>query len=375
MYNAHMKNKNTPKTKVFLASILAILMVLPLTSCSKQLPRISYGSLYYTNSTPTTNDNYSEITLNDFAVLVSNHETFLVATMGQSGKSCLCFTTFTIDVIQSFIAEESIPVFILPYEEVSGVGEGPLLGLVPSTSSMTFNIYVKGQNKHRETETSNKDLFNKASSFKNYVFDRVARPFMFRLNLNNFSELLTKNEKFIMYFGWNLCSDCAYLEENVFPNYNPKTINLKIYRLECAEFRPSPDPENVWYNFADTYGLSKTYNEMFGYNVGHVPIFQVVDPTKGNTHQEYVIDSAVYFNDAVAKNEENNSYYISRSFYTSERIANLGPWAQNGAVTPLLNNVIPADQVSGSGSGWLKEFAAVPHTSYILKMFEYYIGK
>ena len=95
-----------------------------------------------------------------------------------------------------------------------------------------------------------------------------------------------------------------------------------------------------------------------------VPTFQVYKSGQ-------IVDACVYFNDSIAK-DENNKWHIVNSYYTNERINNL-----KYTNTVLMGKELGEEEIKTNEqynySFWSQEFAAKEHNKILNSFLDYYV--
>ena len=141
----------------------------------------------------------------------------------------------------------------------------------------------------RSTFSDNKSLFTSKENFEKFmnkycILDDI--PVMADINKNTLDKWIEENKDFVVYFGWNQCSDCAFFEEAYLQEFL-KNNNKQFYYFETAPYHPGRDAtekENKeWQDFKLKYGFGS-------YREGRIPSIVYYKDGK-------CIDFAVYLND------------------------------------------------------------------------------
>ncbi|MCD8204472.1 MAG: hypothetical protein LUC16_01405, partial [Coprobacillus sp.] len=178
---------------------------------------------------------------------------------------------------------------------------------------------------------------------------------------------------FHVMYEWSTCPDCQYcLPEVVIPWFRNNETSTTLYIIDLAvegiliSDGVSSKTNESYIEFMTRYGLNESGNETYGYTeIGVVPTFQYRE--KGE-----IKDAAVYFNDEISY-EVDKGYYISNSFYSSERISNLK--YLTGDVTPLLGMSVSENEIDINGDeiSIIKDEFAKYHTPLLEAYFDYYL--
>ena len=367
-----MKNKKPLLLKVSLTLASFSFAVVSLASCQREnnLPRISYGSYIFDRNYRPEVYNFTDMVFKSgdatpngpFSLedKVNAKETFIVTTISKAGFSCgTCFDYLT-EVVKPFIQIEKIPIFLIQYDEFNNAED--TYGLKQETLTLSLNIFIDGELKHRETDDKNDQIFVDSRAFTKFVFERVSSPFIFDVDQERIDTLLKTSKEFMMYYAQTGCPDCADVETRVLHDYNPKKNGLIVYRFDTSTLATEEkDP------FKAKYGLSNVNTTKFGYEQGFVPTFHMIDSSLGNTPDKYITDAAVYLNDQLTLKAETNKWAITRTFWTEERIQVLGNWAKSDKIVPLLGKEF-ADRTD-----WSRSNAAPTHAIYLTEFLNYYL--
>ena len=223
--------------------------------------------------------------------------------------SCGCWSEFR-PIINAYISENHIDCLFFKYSEFKDVISK--YGVNATKGNTSFIIYQEGQVKVQIKSDSGNTLKNKSDFYK-FMEGMVKLPKLYFIEEKNYTDVT--DDGAIIYFERSGCSDCTYLNPTVLANYVKKHPDMNnIYVLDCQTWLDNLDP--VEYQAKkNRYGLSSTNNPDFGYDTGVYPYFSYV---KGGRF----LSGAVAFNDTVEK--VNNKYVVTNSFYTNERLPELG---------------------------------------------------
>ena len=172
------------------------------------------------------------------------------------------------------------------------------------------------------------------------------------------------------------CSDCQYvLPKVIIPYINEHELGKQIliydlqkeYELSKNE-NATEEEKAIYQGIKDKYGLSASSNEIFGYQKGVVPTLQFYE--KGELK-----DATIYFNDVVSQKED-GSFFLSDSYYSSERLNSLSYLKGYDFPTVLKDMVINSESVLQTKTGafyWSQEEAAKYHTPILRAFLDYYM--
>ena len=169
------------------------------------------------------------------------------------------------------------------------------------------------------------------------------------------------------------CNDCKYVLPNVIIPYinqrehvsRIRVIDLQdLYDLSKKE-SATDEEKKLYQNTKDACHLSETGSNTYGYQQGVVPTIQYYE--KGS-----LVDASVYFNDVVSKKDD-ESYYISDSFYSEERLTSL-KYILEREKAVLKGMSLDKDDVVDTGDYifWRQEKAAQYHTPLFTAFLDCY---
>ena len=361
--------------KKFLVLLGIPLLFYSLTSCSDTNGTLTYGTYLEQdlNSLKTlNNDELVNKTKND-------KETFLLATYQSSySEDCLCWSTF-LNVIVKY-SNEYHEVFYL-YDTQSKDDSVSNLK-IESFSDSTPCLYIfKGEKqlvKYSYKNNKDKDLFEDTSLklLDKSIHKYVHKPYMFYVDKNYLVESLSKTKEVGVLFMRNGCSDCSYVIPNVLiPYINDHSFAKDIWVFDMQYYydlrndeTASEEEKGQYKALKDQYGLSTTSNQTYGYQQGVVPTLQY--------YSEGVLkDATVFFNDVVGQKED-GSFFVSDSYYTSERLPNLRYMKGFGKDSVLKDKAISSENVGQTKSGnyyWMQKDAAKYHTPILKAFLDYYM--
>ena len=372
--NEYDYNKATMKKK-FLVLLALPLLFCSLTSCSDTDGTLSYGT-------------YIEQDLNSLKTLSNEDlvnktknekETFLLATYQSSHiDDCLCWPTF-LNVIVKY-SNEFHEMFYL--YDTQSKDESVSNLKIESFSDSTPCFYIfKGEKqlaKYSYKNNKDKDLFGDTSLklLDKTIHKVVHKPYMFYVDRDYLAENLSKTKQVAVLFMRSGCSDCSYVIPNVLiPYINDHAFAKDIWLFDMQYYydmmnnEPALEGgESQYQSLKNKYGLSASSNQTYGYQQGVVPTLQYyVDGV--------LTDATVFFNDVIGQKED-GSFYVSDSYYTSERLPNLRYMKGFGKNSILKDMTVSSDNVGQTKSGnyfWMQKDAAKYHTPILKAFLDYYM--
>ncbi len=346
--------------------VLACLLALPLCACNKAdegAVKLTYGSEIDEEST--------EIRVSQLEQMVSNKESFiLVLYQGSGAETCTCWKDFS-KVIDEYVQDEIRIIYKMNGLSLEDKNE---YGLSVQTDRPTLSIFKEGKKVYEEIydAKSTQRFFKHTSDLKDYLDQYTLEPDLIYIDEDTLEYMNTSRKSFHIMYEWSTCPDCQYcLPEVVIPYFTSNEVTDKLYIIDLAVEgilinNGVSDKNNESYiQFMTKYGLNEEGNNVYGYTeIGVVPTFQY--RVKGE-----IVDAAVYFNDEIGY-EEGEGYYVSNSFYSSERIANLNYLSED--VTPILGMSVSEDMldISDEGVSIIKDEFAKYHTPMLIAYFDYY---
>ena len=350
-----------------------------LTGCDeKHFYPLTYGT--YINQSF---DTLVELSNDDlYAKMYEAKETFILAIhQGAYSEDCLCWTTFK-NVIISYMNKYHKMIYLFDVQQADKRFDGerytffkkrqdsnPILvtfrGETPMRS-YTYSSY------YTESLFTNADALDKAISSGN-----IGDPYMYLVDDTYLKEKLPKSSRSLVLFVRRGCGDCNYVLPNVvLPYYKENKVEKELlvfdmqdaYNLSKKE-GATEEEKGYYQSLKDAYGLSESSGSAFGYQQGVVPTIACYE--KG-----VMKDAAVFFNDVITK-DENDEFYISDSFYSEERVAN-SRYIRGASTQPVLKGRRVYDyEVMETPSGtyyWNQEMAARYHYDLFKGFLEYYLS-
>ena len=345
------------KKTLFLLPILAVASLSAIGCKSKLKARITYGTLVDTDVT--------EIKYGALAKKVSDaSENFLISVYDDSekGQSCGCWKTSFKPVLQEYVKRYHTRIYIIARSQFGSDDDTFGLTILDSSSTdPTFALFKKGQKANQYIYNAKEPMFSNIDSFREAVMNIASDPQFYYVDHAYLEKALftAPEDKVVVQYIWSFCPDCNDCFPNVLIPYAEKNeLKTKLYLIDLAipgillneegEFEGTGLQSYV--DFLNEYHLSASGDEVFGYDRGFVPSMQVWE--KGELK-----DMNVYFNDAVSKSDQ-GQYYVSRSYYSEDRIAFLAHANQI-----VEGRILDAEEVDDNESGmsWKKDYARKVH--------------
>ena len=358
------------KNKILFVPLVALAFGV-LTGCTIKKATLTFGT-YIEQSL----DTLKPIDTSDLFSKANSEETYILATyQGQYSEECLCWSTFK-NVIVNYMNKYHEKVYLYNMDNYGDLqmdlkvqeynDSTPALYIYQGKEQLASFSYKKSNDKSIFSELNAEAMYTRIHKF-------IEKPVLYEVNDEYLSDNINISTDIIALFIRNSCPDCSYSLTNVIIPYINKTNVSKeilVFDLE-SYFRDSVVSSSIqnsqkYQNIKDKYGLSVNGNEIYGYGDGYVPTIQYY-------RRGILKDASVFFNDEVSEKED-GSYYISRSFYSENRLTSLS-YCKN-----IENNVIEGimlsnDDVVKTSTGytyWSQEKAAVYHTPLLEAFLDYY---
>ena len=346
------------KTKLFLLTLLAPMMLTSVSGCSTNSGmKLTYGT--YLRSSDPKDTNATELTFGSLSKKMDStsdfsKENFLLVIYPTNG--CYCWTKFQ-NVLKEFINDTNYLVYQI---KISEFGEDNL-GFKMEQGNVSFAI-VKGGQIVKQYIASN--IFESVDSFKAEINKYVKAPDLYYVNQEQLDNAIKQQEPVLVEYIWESCGDCQYANPNAVWEYTYKN-NLKqpMYVIALDDIK---DDEIVYKEFCATHLLSDTFSTDYGYGKGYVPTFQYYE--RGELKS-----SSVYFNDKVEMVD--GQLKVTTSFYSAQRRVKL-EYASSVTTNVLEGLTLTADDVDdytslGYGYVWKHESA----NKYHKPLFEAFMNK
>ena len=328
--------------------------------------RLTFGTLVDTAA--------EELEYGELATKVNRGENMLVAVY-QDGLPCGCWTTFH-EVLDQYVDTYDTKVYYIASSQFSSDAEKFGLTILSGTSDPTF-AFIKDGKKVNEYiyGKDTKPMFQTLSGLRKVV-NRIAKdPQYFYVDQEYLDNaLFVTKEEVLVHYIWYFCPDCNdCFPEVLLPYSKNNDFSKKVLIMDLAI-------EGLLIENGSINKLSEGYvqflrehkmsyyegNETFGYDRGFVPTTQI-------WRNGELVDMNVYFNDAISKND-NGEFYVSRSYYTEERVQNLGYTNE-----VLQGKILSEEQVNVYGSGesesysWKADYARLYHKPILEAFLNKYV--
>ena len=298
-----------------------------------------------------------EITYSQAIDKMEAKENMLLASYYASIGACECQTVFY-QVLKEYIAETNYNVYLFNSKEIQGSKDGYNLRNIGYAAPILYII-----NKGKVTATlsytqkANEKIFTNKDDLSKTIDKYFTKPSYYYVDDAYLDQNLSKRDKVGLCTIRNSCSDCKYLIPNfMIPYSNENELSSEIWVFDIDEYKDTDKYQDI----KDKYQLSETSNPKFGYLEGVVPTTQYYE--KG-----ILKDANVYLNDKVTYDNASNTYKITSTYYTSDRIQNLS--YLDGEFV-LLNKEIDKDELVSSY--WLPYYASQIHNQIIKKFYDKY---
>ena len=346
------------KTKLFLLTLLAPMMLTSVSGCSTNSGmKLTYGT--YIRSSDPKDTNATELTFGSLSKKMDStsdfsKENFLLVIYPTNG--CYCWTKFQ-NVLKEFINDTNYLVYQI---KITEFGEDNL-GFKMEQGNVSFAI-VKGGQIVKQYIASN--IFESLDSFKAEVNKYVKAPDLYYVNQEYLDNAIKQQEPVLVEYIWESCGDCQYANPNAVWEYSYKnTLKQPMYVIALDDIK---DDQVLYSEFCGTHNLSNAFSSDFGYGKGYVPTFQYYE--RGELKS-----ASVYFNDQVEKVD--GEFKVTRSFYSAQRRVKL-EYASSVTTNVLEGLTLTADDVDdytsvGYGYVWKHESA----NKYHKPLFEAFMNK
>ena len=261
-------------------------------------------------------DKTSEVSVEQIQKLINDQETFFL-TIYSTG--CACWTEFKPN-LDEYVKENHVPAYIIAFNDIgSDIARSFGINYVKE-STTTFAIFEKGTYKTSLNSSEAGDTMKDKKSFYKYMNETVRLPGCYLITKDDYFAIKESGKSAVIYFARSGCGDCTAINEGILDEYfqgRTKPTN-KIYVVDCQKYwAKSSDTEAyaAYLAVKKELGMSTESNPTFGYGSGVFPFFSFIS---GGEYK----DGSVIYNDEIK--EENGKYTIDKSYYSSERVKNLG---------------------------------------------------
>ena len=356
------------KNKFLLVPLVSLTLVV-LTGCTYKKAILTFGT-YIEQSVET----LKAIDTSDMFNKAYSEETYILATyQGKYSEECLCWSTFQ-NVIVNYMNKYHEKVYLYDTDNYGDLQIDLKIEEYKDSTPALYVFHGKEQlGKFTYKNSRDKAIFSdlKAESMYERVHKIVREPILFEVNDNYLSENINISRDTIALFIRSSCPDCSYSLTNVIiPYINKEYFNKEILVFDLESYFKqsvlSSTIDNQYQDIKDKYGLSDNISKTYGYGNGYVPTIQYY-------RRGVLKDASVFFNDEVSQKED-GTYFISRSFYSNERLTSLS-YCKNIENNVIEGIVLSENDIAKTSSGytyWLQEKAAVYHTPLLEAFLHYY---
>lgn len=300
-----------------------------------------------------------KIHYSDLASKMLDKESMIVVTYDSDDSHCSCWSAFSF-AIDKVVKEENYLIYKIVSSEFNGQDN---FGFSTFYDRPSIHFVKDGKlvEKIDYTVTDLNPLFKGSAALKLAIEERTFKPNYYFINQEQFETHIENKDDFIVSYYWDSCGDCKYSFPRFLYDFTKNKefdtdmylLNLEVEGLLLNEGNKDINNPN-YIEFLTKYNLNSASNHPLGYDRGFVPTYQYYE-------DGVLYDASVFFNDAVTQNE-NNEYYVSRSFYSKERVKNLKylDKLNEGEKSILEGMIIPNEQISEKGT-WIQEYAYEYH--------------
>lgn len=349
-----------------LTSLVLLTASLMLSGCKER--KVEKTPIYFGDETVTAVVEFEAV--KDVDDMITNKDNFLL--VSYADKTCSCWSTFREHVLNPFIKESGIPIYVI---ETSLLGED-FKGLPISrklTNTPVIGVYNEGVYKVGIAYNEDSTVFTQKDKFTKWLDRHIERPIMKFISFDKLNELLKGTKPFIINWSLGPCPDCQALNDKFMPGYlkdNVISQKLPYYLVETYDIRVN-QPE-YWTEIKKVYGLSEELNKVSGYGTGFVPALQVVYPD-GNDYvatgdvSPIIKDMIVFQNEFIEK--VSDVYKISDSYFNGVRGKTyLGEYASEIGQEIDASLVVETEK----GPRFVPGARYEVNAKYVAKFFDYY---
>ena len=356
------------KNKFLLVPLVSLALVM-LTGCTIKKAILTFGT-YIEQSLET----LKPIDTSDMLNKAYSEETYILATyQGKYSEECLCWSTFQ-NVIVNYMNTYHEKVYLF---DTGNYGDLQIDLKIEEYKDSTPALYVfQGKEqlaKFTYKNSRDKAIFSdlKAEAMYERIHKTIREPIMFEVNDDYLSDNINISNDTVALFIRSSCPDCSYSLTNVIiPYINKEYISKEILVFDLESYYKqsslSSTIDNQYQDIKDKYSLSENTSNTYGYGDGYVPTIQYY-------RRGVLKDASVFFNDEISQKED-GTYFVSRSFYSNERLTSLS-YCKNVEANVIEGLTLSEQDIAKTTSGytyWLQEKAAVYHTPLLEAFLDFY---
>lgn len=360
--------------KKILITLLTSLLFCSLTSCTQEKVSLTYGTYIEQDLSSLVTINSSDL----YSRTSVNNEVFLLATYQESySEDCLCWTSFQHAIVNYInIYHEKVYLYNT-LEDEKTAKDLKIEQYEDSTPALYIFNGTKQLAKFSYKESKDKAIFTdkEAEAMYESVHKYVSKPYICEVDDDFLSKKLRKKEEAVVMFIRRSCTDCSYALNNVLiPYFYEHSFWKEIWYFDLDDYyklskdqSASLEEQSKYQQMKDKYGLSEKNGSLFGYSTGFVPTTQYYK-------NGVLTDASVFFNDSVSQNDD-GSFYISRSFYSEERLTSLS-YCKNVKNNVLAGMQLDKEEVLSTKTGylyWDQEKAAAYHRPLLQAFLDFYL--
>ena len=264
-------------------SKLFLLLILLVCGCSKKNEeKIIIESTYKIKESISINNN-------ELVDMINDELDFILFCYTDTCTSC---SSFESNILNKYIKDNQANIYKIDKNEIKGAFK--------TTKKYQVNpriiVFNDGDISSQVNIENDEDIFTDLSSFTNYISENTIISNLVNINYSDIKEIKENNG--VIYYGWNSCGDCAYLNSHKMKEYIGNPNYGKIYYYETDEVR---DGGANWQAFLD-YSLINLNN-----NNGKVP---TIIKYNSSGIEDYVI----YFNDIIEIDNDGKVKVINTSY-------------------------------------------------------------